>query len=125
MIAGTTFRLANLEEVWPRYAARAERSRAGAQHLEWVRKQCRKKAALCLECDDGIVVFTLRGKTVKALMAVGLAGSFRRRTAEFDAILRDLGADSVTFCTDRVRAWRRILGPGWAFDGEDRFLRAA
>ena len=83
MIAGTGFRLTDVDAVWPRYADRAARSRAGAAHLEWVRAECRASRALCLECDEAIVVFTLgpcaAGMRMKVLLAAGQPGALRRR----------------------------------------------
>lgn len=126
MIAGTGFRIADIDEAWPRWRARAERSRAQPEHLEWVCQQCRADDALCLECDDGIVVVTLRPKTnaLVVLFAAGVPGAFKRREAELFTVAREIGASSVTFRTDR-RAWPRVLGEDWTADGDDRFRRAA
>lgn len=125
MIAGTGFRLVDIEEVWPRWAARAERSRAGAEHLEWVRRQCARGIALCLECDDGMAVITLSadGAGMRVLLAVGKPGAMKRREADLLEVARAIGATEVTFRTDRP-AWRRAAGPAWAAD-DDRFRRAA
>jgi len=126
VIAGTGFRIVDIDEVWPRYAVRAERSLAGEAHLAWVLDECRSKRALCLECDDGIVVLAMgpsdSGTRAKALLAVGDAGALRRREAELVTVAQDIGAAEVSFRTDR-RAWRRLLGARWRTDG-DRFWRA-
>lgn len=124
MIAGTGFRFADIDEVWPRWAARAERSLAGDAHLAWVAGECRSGEAVCLECDDGIVVLAVSasGARARALFAVGDAGALRRREDELAAVAREIGAAEVSFRTDR-KGWRRVLGPQWQFDG-DRFWRA-
>lgn len=128
MIAGTGFRIVDIGEVWPRYAERAARSLAGDAHLRWVQDECKARRAVCLECDDGIVVLALAacpgGMRAKALLAVGEAGALRRREDELIEVTRDLGAAEVSFHTDRSPAWQRILGRRWRTDG-DRFWRAA
>lgn len=124
MIAGTGFRVADIDEVWPRWAARAARSLAGDAHLAWVIGECRSGDAVCLECDDGIVVLALGagGTRARALLAAGDAGALRRREEELAAVAREMGAAEVSFRTDR-KGWGRALGPRWQSDG-DRFWRA-
>jgi hypothetical protein len=39
-------------------------------------------------------------------------------------VARDMGAVQVEFRSDRAQAWRRLLGPAWQHDGDDRFWRA-
>lgn len=127
MIAGTGFRLSDINEAWPRYAARAQRSLAGDAHLTWVQEECQAGRAVCLECEDGMVVLALgpcaAGTRAKALLAVGEAGALRRREEELVAVAKDIGAAEVSFRTDRPRAWARVLGRMWGGDGE-RFWRA-
>lgn len=126
MIAGTGFRLSSIDEAWPRYERRARRSLAGDAHLAWVVQECRAGQALCLECDDGMVVLAVgpceAGTRAKALLAVGEAGALRRREDELAAVAREIGAAEVSFRTDRP-AWRRMLSSRWKSDGE-RFWRA-
>lgn len=124
MIAGTNFRLVDVDAVWPAHAERAARCGAPAGHLDWVVGECRAHRALCLECDDGIVIFTLgiseRGTRMRVLLAVGQPGALRRRAHELAKVARAAGATEVSFRSDR-RAWQRM---GWASNG-DRYWRAA
>lgn len=129
MIAGTGFRLVQIEDVWPRYAQRAARCGADSSVLAWVVADCQAGAAVCLECDDGIAVLTLRVRgamvVAKVLLAVsrGTSGAVERREREVVAVARDMGAAEVSFRTDRERAWCRVLGPQWSNEG-DRFWRS-
>lgn len=126
MIAGTGFRLVDVDDVWPRYAARAARCGADAEHLRWVVARCQAQMAVCLECDDGIVVLTAVWPQVRLLLAVsqdGGTGVLQRREAEVLAVAKDLGGTVLSFRTDRVRAWSRVLGPAWQRE-DDRFWRS-
>jgi len=128
VIAGTGFRLVQLDEVWPRYATRAVRSRATMATLEWVIEQCHRGRAVCLECDEGMVIMTTgpmpHGTRAKVLLAVssGKPGALQRRERDLVTVARDIGAAEVSFHTDRPRAWRRMLGPQWD-TADERFWR--
>lgn len=127
MIAGTGFRLVPIDEAWPRHAARAVRSRAPMEVLEWAIRQCHRNEATCLECDDGMVILaagpTPYGTRAKVLLAAGRPGALASREEDLVNVARDIGAIEVSFRTDRPRAWRRVLGAKWESDGE-RFWRA-
>lgn len=129
MIAGTGLRIADISDVWPRYACRAKRARTDAASLQRVISRCRAGLALCLECDDGMAVVTLAGPTgemeLRVLLAVshGGAGGFARREPELLAVAHDMRARAISFRTDRAPAWARVLGPAWRRIEDDRFWR--
>lgn len=130
MIAGTAFRLAEIDRVWPQFRARAARSHTTAEMIEQHLKACRNGEALCLVCDDGLVIVTLEiernGRiTCMVLLAVsnGAFNAFARYEEQMLAIARDLEADDLAFCTDRP-AWRRMLGAAWRKAGECTFSRS-
>lgn len=121
------FRAVDIDDVWPSYAVRIERSRSEAFHLGWIRDACHNGAAICMAHADGIVVLTVGGteafKRLKVLMAAGKAGSFKAHEEDLADAAREVGASELSFRTDRPRAWQRLLGPHWQSDGE-RFWRA-
>ncbi len=125
MIAGTGFRLVDIDDVWPRYADRARRSGAGEEHLRWVVARCQAQMAVCMECDDGVLVLTAVWPQVRVLLSAsrGGTGVLHRREAEVLAVAKELGGAVLSFRTDRVRAWRRVLGAAWHHEG-DRFWRS-
>lgn len=133
MICGTTFCIANVEEVWPRIAWRALRSLTDPAKISDVRSRCRDGGdALCLEGPDGVVIMAIEPSeagpsTLMVLLAVSTAlhGAFDRQESAMLAIARNLGASELAFRTDR-RGWRRLVGPQWRLLPEqqgDRFTR--
>jgi hypothetical protein len=129
VIAGTGFRIVDVDGAWPRYARRAARARTNAATLQQVQARCRSGLALCLECEDGLAVVTLAGPPggfeLKVLLAVsrGGRGAFSRQEPSLVSVARDMGAASISFRTNRAPAWARKLGPQWSRVGDDKFWR--
>lgn len=85
----------------------------------------------CLACGDGIIAVKTEGDdnggrrlfVLLAAATTGEPGAFKRRQAEVLRIGRMFHCSAVAFTTDRVRAWRRVLGPEWVQTG-DEFSRS-
>lgn len=127
MVAGTGFQIADIDDVWPRIAQRAGRSRSDAAVLESACRRCHSGGdAVCLQGPDGILIVAAVGAAALVLLAVATQsaapGAFRRQEAAMLDIARDLGAKRLEFQTDR-RGWGRMLGPQWHLDG-DTFSRS-
>lgn len=98
----------------------------GASEIEAMASQCRTGSALCLACDDGLVVLQLipRGSALELFVWLAVAikhGAFFRHEPAILAIARDLSATTIAF-TPRRRGWARMVGPQWARRGQD-FVR--
>ena len=126
MISGTDF---TIEE--PEFVTRATRGMrrgvASASEIEEIQAQCASEHAMCLACEDGMVVVDLRpgidGLELFVWLAVAFKhGFYERQDAALDAIGRDLEASTVAFQTRR-RGWARRLGPEWQRRGTDEFVR--
>ena len=92
-----------------------------------IRAQCEAKEALCMACEDGMLVISLEagseGLELFVLLAVAFRfGAYERQGAALDAIGRDLGAKTVAFRARR-RGWARRLGPEWQRRGSE-FVRS-
>lgn len=92
-----------------------------------IRAQCESKEALCMACEDGMLVISLEpgpeGLELFVLLAVAFRfGAYERQGAALDAIGRDLGAKTVAFRARR-RGWARRLGPEWQRRGSE-FVRS-
>lgn len=130
MICGTTFHFVDIDDLWPRIAARVARSRTDPKKLRDLRCRCHGGGdAICMEGPDGVLIVAaepdaLGNVTAMVLLAVskGLYGAFKRQESAMLAIARDLGATELSFRTDR-RGWGRLVGPQWHASG-DRFTRA-
>jgi hypothetical protein len=116
----TEFMLEDIEAVWPEFEQRALRSESSDEALRYAREKCRRGEAVCIANSDGVIVLTLRmvrGARIRAvvLLAVstGRAGAFKRHEQAVVEIARSLEADELGFETDRVPAWRRVVGPDW------------
>lgn len=113
MIAGTSFHLAEIDEVWGSVAKRLE-----SLTIDDPRDACRSGDAACLACADGIVVIDLRHVTGGLQAFVLLAASdgkpwaFKAHEAELMTIARDMGAKELAFEPARG-GWGRLLGPEW------------
>lgn len=119
MIAGTSVRLADVIEAWPRHAARIARCGCDAGTLHWIYQRCVSGLAVCLECEDGMAVIEPRATPegtidARVLLAVstGQHGALERQEAALLVIARELGTERVSFRTDRA-GWARLLGPEW------------
>lgn len=93
-----------------------------------IKAQCAADEALCLACEDGMVVVTLvpgaTGLELFVLLAVAFRhGAFEKRSAVLNTIGRDLGASSLAFRARR-RGWARRLGPEWQRRGSTEFVRS-
>lgn len=126
MISGTDFTIEG-----PEFVIRATQGlRPGVaqpSEVEEIRAQCATEQALCLACEDGMVVVDLRPGTEGLELFVWLAiafkhGFYERQDAALDAIGRDLEADTIAFQARR-RGWGRRLGPEWRRRGADEFVR--
>lgn len=124
--SGTDF---TIEE--PEFVARAVRGLrpgvATASELAEIQAQCEKQEAICVACDDGMMVIDLRpgpeGLEVFVWLAIAFRyGAYERQDAALLAIARDLGAQTIAFVARR-RGWARRLGPEWHRRGTDEFMR--
>jgi hypothetical protein len=100
---------------------------ATASELAEIQAQCEKEEALCLACEDGMIVIDLRpgpeGLEVFVWLAIAFRhGAYERQDAALLAIARDLGAQTIAFVARR-RGWARRLGPEWHRRGKDEFMR--
>jgi hypothetical protein len=126
MISGTDFRIESPEMV----SAACRGMRAGvasASEIAEIKAQCEAEQAMCLACEDGMVVVDLRPGTEGLEMFIWMAvafrhGAFGRQDPALDKIGRDLGARTVAF-QSRRRGWARRLGPEWYRRGADEFVR--
>ena len=126
MISGTFFTIEA-----PEFVGRAcNGMRAGvatAGEIEEIQAQCESNEAMCLACEDGMLVITLEpspeGIELFVLLAVAFQhGAFARQNSALDAIGRDLDAKTVAFRARR-RGWARRLGPEWQSRGNE-FVRS-
>jgi hypothetical protein len=123
--SGTTFEIVDIDSVWSIIEPRLFDE--WCTDCEDVRNRCRKGRALCLACEDGVTIVTLKpGGSNRlelfVLLAVGYQpGAFKRQEAALLSIARDLEADTLAF-TPRRKGWRRLLGREWSRKG-DKFVR--
>lgn len=126
MISGTQFTIEEPEFVM--HACRGLRPGvAAASEIAEIQAKCRDEQALCLACDDGMVVVDLRpaGREIEMFVWIAVAfkrGFYERQDAAAQAIARDLGASQIAF-QSRRRGWGRRLGPEWHRRGSDEFVR--
>jgi hypothetical protein len=126
VISGTDFEIE--EAVFVTHACRGLRPGvASASEIDEIRAQCEANRALCLACDDGMVVIDLRPGSEGLELFVWIAvafrfGAFERQVAALDSIGRELGAQTIAFQTRR-RGWARRLGPEWHRRGTLEFVR--
>lgn len=129
MIAGTRFQIADIDDVWPRIATRAQRCRSDPAFLRDLRCRCHAGGdAVCLQAPEGVVIMSACATEdghlqAHVLLAVSCAkpGAFRREEEAMLAVARDLGASELCFQTDR-RGWARMLGPAWR-EHDGTFIR--
>lgn len=118
-VCGTPWKVVDLDAVWPHIAPRIP---GGAQAVQEVREAC-ERDAVCLECEDGVLVVTLEPVDnlhfrLFVLLFVGYrAGAFQRREPDLDALAVDLGASSIAGFPAR-RGWARLLRRPWIRQGE-------
>jgi hypothetical protein len=127
MISGTAFMIEEPEFV-THACARVPAAVASRTEIEEIRAQCEVEQAMCLACEDGMVVVDLRPGTegLEMFIWIGVAfrhGAFGRQDAALRAIGRDLGAASIAFQARR-RGWARRLGPEWYRRGSNEFVRS-
>jgi len=115
----------------PEFVAQATRNLrpgvATTSELAEIEAQCENEQALCLACEDGMMVIDLRpgpdGLEVFVWLAIAFRhGAYERQDAALLAIARDLGAQTIAFVARR-RGWARRLGPEWTRRGTDEFMR--
>src|SRR5574341_1383136 len=95
--------------------------------LAEIKAQCEGDRALCLACEDGMVVVELRPHQDSLELFVWIAiafrhGAFDRQHAALHSIGCDLGARTIAF-QSRRKGWARRLGPEWSPRGENEFVR--
>jgi len=118
-VCGTPWQVVELDAVWTRIAPRIPGT---AEAIALVRETC-ERDAVCLECDDGVLVVTLEPVDnlhfrLFVLLFVGYrAGAFQRREPDLDALAVDLGASSIAGFPAR-RGWARLLRRPWIRQGE-------
>jgi hypothetical protein len=126
MISGTSFTIGDAAMV----EAACHQIRAGIaspSEIAELKAQCEHGTALCVACEDGIVVFDVRYTEDDLEMFVWLAvafrhGAFQRQESAMLNIARDLGAKTLAFQTRR-KGWGRRLGPQWRRRGSLEFVR--
>lgn len=126
MISGTLFTIETPEMVTAACRGLAP-TVANASEIAEIRAQCEEDRALCLACEDGMMVVDLRAGVEGLELFVWIAiafrhGAFERQDAALDLIGRDLGAQTIAFQARR-RGWARRLGPQWRRRGIDEFVR--
>jgi hypothetical protein len=99
-----------------------------ASEVEEIQAKCAAKQAMCLVCDDAMVVVELQARAPDLELFVWITvgfrhGAFERQLAAVVAIARELGAQTVAF-QSRRRGWARLLGPCWTPRGTNEFVRA-
>lgn len=92
-----------------------------------IKAQCESEKAICLACEDGMVVVELRAVNGALELFVWIAiafnfGAFKRQEAALCAIAEELEAQTIAFQARR-RGWGRHLGPEWTRRGHDEFVR--
>lgn len=122
--SGTAFDVVDVDAIWDRISPRMFDE--WCTECEDVRIRCRKGRALCLACDDGVTIVTLKPGPGRlelfVLLAVGFKpGAFKRQESAMLSIARDLEADTLAF-QPRRRGWERLLGPQWSRVG-NKFVR--
>lgn len=100
---------------------------ASDSEIAEIKAQCEGDRALCLACEDGMVVVELRPHQDSLELFVWIAiafrrGAFERQHAALQQIARDLGARTIAF-QSRRKGWARRLGPNWSPRGENEFVR--
>jgi hypothetical protein len=127
MVSGTEFCIEEAE-----FVGRACRGmRPGVANpfeIAEIQAECEANRALCLACDDGMVVFDVRHGSDGLEMFIWLAvafrhGAFVRQGPALDLIGRDLGVHTIAFQARR-RGWARALGPEWQRRGTQEFVRS-
>ncbi len=121
MVSGTPFRVADIDEEWPRIgplvAGIDPRDNAGDD----LRRDCREGRALCLISDDRLLVVNLQPDRygsgelelfIRMGVSTGERGSIQRTEAHLDAIARDMGATRLVFQTLRP-GMHKVLNPQW------------
>lgn len=125
MISGTSFTIEDADFV--RRAAPLAGRVLTASEIEEIEAECEANRAMCLACEDGMVVVQLQAlaTSLELFVWLGIAfrhGAFERQVAALLAIARELGADTLAFETNR-RGWARRLGPEWTRRGTTGFVR--
>lgn len=126
MISGTRFTIEDSAMV--EAAARQIRHGiASPSEIAELKAQCEDGKAICVACEDGVVVFDVRYEAAELEMFVWLAvafrhGAFQRQESAMLNIARDLGAKTLAFQTRRA-GWGRRLGPQWKRRGSLEFVR--
>ena len=129
MIAGTTFTIQPPSMVARACLAHGRRFGLSVDAIGEIQAECEANRAVCLACEDGIVVISaepLRDCAVEMFVWLAVAfrhGAFERQDAALQDIARDLGAETIAFRAVR-RGWARRLGPDWQRRGVDEFVRA-
>lgn len=127
MISGTQFRIE--DPALAGAALRGLRKRVTTpSEAESLVRQCEDQQALCLACEDGMMVVDLRpvgdGYEMFVLALVAFKhGFYERQHAAARDIARDLGASQIAF-QSRRNGWGRRLGPEWFRRGSDEFVRS-
>jgi hypothetical protein len=101
---------------------------ANASEIEEIQAKCAAKQALCLVCEDVMLVVELRARAPLLELFVWIAvalrhGAVERQLAAVLAVAQDMGAHTVAF-QSRRRGWARRLGPQWTPRGTSEFVRA-
>jgi len=127
VISGTSFLIEETPEILDAVYRSLRHPIARASEIQDLKAQCEARTAMCISCDDGIVVITLRpfGEALELFVLLAVAfrhGAFQRQEAALRNIARDLGAQTIAFEARRT-GWGRRLGPQWRRRGSQEFVR--
>lgn len=126
MISGTAFCIEEPEFV--EHACRGLPSTvATPSEVGEIQAECEADRAMCLACEDGMVVIELRAlaSTLELFVWIAVAfkhGAYQRQVAALLSIASELGARTLAF-QSRRRGWARRLGPEWTRRGSNEFVR--
>lgn len=126
MISGTDFTVEGPELI-AHACARLPVAVATPFEITEFQAECESGRAMCLACEDGMVVVELRALSDALELFVWIAvafkhGAFERQVAAMLAIARELDAKTLAF-QSRRRGWARRLGPEWTPRGTSEFVR--
>jgi hypothetical protein len=125
MIAGTAFTPEVPQMVARACLAHGRQFGMSVGEIAEIQAECESERAVCLGCEDGIVVISLEPPDeLFVWLAVAFRyGAFERQDAALQDIARDLGAETIAFQARR-RGWARRLGPEWQRRGGNEFVRS-
>jgi len=129
MISGTQFHF--VDPAWLPLVARdaCRRGIVTYSEIEEIRLHCCNNKAMCLACEDALVVAQLKpepaGQHLELFVWLAVAfrhGAFERQFPAILKIARELEAQAIAF-QSRRNGWSRKLGRGWRRRGSNEMVR--